>query len=143
MKNLLLFFTSILLAGIFQSCEKDSDSSSDSSTENKSIITSNVWIVTDLTLDGSSVYDLFFEDCEKDDEVTYKSDDTYFIEGGQVKCDPSDPEVIETGSWKMINNTTVEIDGDLLYIESINSSRMTLWNEDSDGTITKLIFTSI
>jgi hypothetical protein len=135
MKKLFILLTAIMIAGTFQSCKKDSDSTS---TDNKSILISYGWILTDIQFDGQSFWS-FMDDCDKDNVLTFNANGTTTEEGGALKCDPN--EVFETGTWEMINNTTVEIDGDILKIESISSSNMILSQTDSGGT-SKLFFKS-
>jgi len=98
----------ILAAGFaaFTACEKDNDSEPKSKT---SLLTSDSWKMTTATVDpaidwdgfGTMVTNIFSQmpACSKDDIITFKSNGTYVNEEGPSKCDPSDPDVIDTGTW--------------------------------------------
>ena len=49
-----------------------------------------------LTVDVLST----MQPCELDDIYRFNSNKTYSVEEGATKCDPSDPQIIESGSWR-------------------------------------------
>jgi hypothetical protein len=44
--------------------------------------------------------------CEKDDQIIFRTNNTYEENEGATKCDPSDPQIISSGAWAFTNNET-------------------------------------
>jgi hypothetical protein len=42
--------------------------------------------------------------CYKDDHYVFMTNNTYQGNAGATKCDPSDPQVFQTGTWRFIND---------------------------------------
>lgn len=122
MKKALLFSTAILLVGALQSCEKDTETTIEF--PNKDLITSGVWIRIDLIQNGESEWGDFLS-CERDDEWCFKADNSLLLDEGALKCDLSDPQTV-FGQWTMVNNTSIDLNGFLFTIDSINSTNMVL-----------------
>lgn len=69
------------------------------------------WKQTDLLVAQTgtppvSVYNTLVENCSKDDIWEFKADGTFTVVEGATKCDPSDPDLISTGTWQLIENET-------------------------------------
>jgi hypothetical protein len=125
----------VLVLGFFQSCKKESKDTS----QTKNLITSGTWIITDLHFDGESMWDIV-EDCIKDNEYIFHSDNSYSIMDGAIKCDTTAGELLEVGSWFVTNNSTLSLDDNPLKIVTLNSSTMVL-SENDYGSITEYFFT--
>ena len=110
-KTLFLVLAASIVA--FTACEKDKDSEPKSKT---SLLTSESWKMTASVVDpavdwdgfGTMVTNIYSQmpACSKDDIVTFKSNGTYINEEGPSKCDPSDPDVIDTGTWTFNSDET-------------------------------------
>ena len=81
----------------FQSCKKDDSGSSSSGSVEGS------WIQVGATSDGVNTWNDpdEWDDCEKDDVTTFKSDGKYEVDEGATKCDPADPQINESGTWSL------------------------------------------
>lgn len=114
MKKYLLLLAVAATVG-FTSCSKDDDEvSSKSKTE---YLTASGWKFSSITInpgidfdgDGTAETDLFTgqDDCDADDLYVFKADKTYTNEEGATKCDPTDDQVYETGTWNFNGDETV------------------------------------
>lgn len=103
MKQVLIF---IIAAICLAACKKDSAAT----LSNTQLITKQLWKLTALTqtLSTGVVQDMFapMSACYKDDQYVYKANLGYESNAGTTKCDPSDPQVFASGTWKFINSET-------------------------------------
>ncbi|MDI3322299.1 hypothetical protein [Pinibacter soli] len=101
-------------------CKKD-----DSKTSNKSkteLLTTGSWKQTSIYFspavdwdgDGHKENEVInlYSPCDRDDLMTFKTNGTVVNDEGASKCDPSDPQVIETTHWKFADNETKIVIGD-------------------------------
>ncbi len=44
--------------------------------------------------------------CYKDDQYVFMANNTYEGNAGATKCDPADPQVFQTGTWRFTNSET-------------------------------------
>lgn len=108
-----LMLSALLLTALITGCKKD-DSPEPAAPTKKDLI-SRQWIQTDLiatigTL-SESVYDSEFADCEQDNIYFFKPDGTFTITENTSKCNPGDPDLVTSGTWKLVeNDTKIEID---------------------------------
>lgn len=118
------------LAVAFSSCKKDEDNNGTPSTDNKTLIMSGAWtyesiIVSDGT-DEADFMDLL-DDCEKDNQIAFLSNDVYQIKTGPVKCDPSETDPVDAGVWTLsADQKTLTIDGDASTILTCTSSKLVI-----------------
>lgn len=106
MKNYLVLFTVsiILLIG----CKKE-----ESHTPSKTVLLTNkgwklkAYMQTRIS-DGSS-QDAYapMSDCYKDDIYTFKIDYTYEGSVGATKCNPAQPQVFQSGTWRFDSDETI------------------------------------
>ena len=108
------------------------------------------WKVTAATinpaidLDGDSIAEttdiynsILFSVCDKDDLTIYSSDYTYKEDEGATKCDPSDPQISETGTWglnstkTMVTHTHSGIVDPPIVIVSLTSTTLTASTTDA------------
>ena len=156
MKNFRLLVMALSLVTFFSACKKDdapiktkTKSEMISSTSGKSwkLVTSTM----SLEKDGKTETENMLEDyepCDLDDLYILFADKKYEEKEGATKCDPSDNDLIGSGTWELRNNDTEFIlnsgNGGLEY-KILELSETTLKLEDSytlaDGS--KLTFTEI
>ena len=114
------------------SCGKDNDEpSSKSKTE---LLTAQVWKISTVGLDidknGTVDFPYPLEDCEKDDEFSFKTNGTGIADQGSSKCDEADPQTTEF-TWAFKSNETILnvsipnslLTGDMI-IKTLNSSTL-------------------
>jgi hypothetical protein len=106
MKKLL---TVLLLSISLLSCKKESDNGLEPSKLSPEMHllsggSSKDWIMTSYKISANEFRESI-ENCDKDDIFTFKSDSTFIVNAGSVKCDPSEMQ-IENGKWHIKNKTT-------------------------------------
>lgn len=117
MKKITLLLLLATLIG-FGACKKDNNTATPKT--KKELLTAKVWKQTARTItpavevDGKLENDLFAHDdaCDKDDLYRYKADNTFSYEEGATKCDPTSPDIYDTGTWTFSADETKLI---LLY----------------------------
>ncbi|MFY7899276.1 MAG: hypothetical protein ACOVNY_03755 [Chitinophagaceae bacterium] len=126
MKTKLLFaVTAIFCVCIFSGCKK---SATASGSNNKiSIITSKSWKITLFTASSNNVVVVDRLQgrpaCELDNIIKFATNETFAVEEGATKCNTTDPNIYDTGTWKLESNETkFNFDGQLLDIVEISSS---------------------
>jgi hypothetical protein len=63
------------------------------------------WKLTALTGNNQDAYSTL-QDCEKDNLTIFGKDGTYTENEGATKCNQTDPQVIQTGTWSLIENAS-------------------------------------
>ena len=91
---------------ILISCKKDKDEDS-----KLKLLTERTWHITqyqyrELPSDPWDVENIT-EACELDDIFTFFADGTYTFTEGPTKCDPFDPDLIDSGTWSFQNDQSV------------------------------------
>jgi len=75
---------------------------------------------------GDAYADL--EECNKDDIFYFNTNGTYQYQSGDSKCDASEPDIFEEGTWEINGkNLTIEITGDgpeTVEIKLLNSTTL-------------------
>lgn len=132
MKNLSLMAVILLsLTLSLASCKKDADKSK---TE---LLTQSSWKQTnsETLIGGSWVSDWSTVDaCDKDDLTTFKTDKTYQLTEGASKCDPTDPDLIDTGTWSFNSDeTAIIVDGLSAPINALDNNTLVV-TSDFGGT---------
>jgi len=99
----------VLTVAVIAGCKKD-----DSAPTKTDLLTSGSWRLTashvdpaiDANGDGVVENDIFAvaPSCFRDNLITFKSDGTYVVDEGATKCDPSDPQIMESSNWKFTDN---------------------------------------
>ena len=77
-------------------------------TERTAFLTQSVWIQTGSTstetASGVTNHYNFFPlapRCMTDNTTAFHKDNTYVLEEGQTRCEPTDPQVLGTGTWAL------------------------------------------
>ncbi|MBB5439491.1 hypothetical protein HDC92_003184 [Pedobacter sp. AK017] len=81
----------------------------------------------DWDVDGKKETDILakMEDCEKDDLLLLRNDNTIVRNAGKLKCDQDDEQEKETGSWsydKASKKLTIKEDNDAQVLNVVESS---------------------
>lgn len=72
--------------------------------------------------------------CERDNIIKVKADGTYIVDEGATKCNPADPQTVETGNWVFASNETkLTIMGETWDIVSLSATTLVL-KQDMPGT---------
>lgn len=118
----LIFITAFtaLVCAVLLSCKKNKDEDS-----RMKLMTERTWRLTmyeyrENTTDPWDV-EVLTDPCELDNIFSFLSAGTYTVTEGPTKCDPSDPDLIDSGTWSFQNNETI--------------FRITQFGVDVDGTI--------
>ncbi len=138
----------VVIAGsalLVSSCNKDKDDGP-SKTE---MITANPWKLTAFTLDppieflGVPFSDLYamMDECSQDDRMIFNEDGIYQFDEGETKCEASDPQVVEAGTWDFGSDETelviTSAGGSMKYdINALSSSAFKIsQSKDIGGTV--------
>lgn len=112
------------------------------------LLTAKPWVVTALILEqpGTQTIDIYqlLSACSKDDLFIFNTNGNYEINEGPSKCNPSDPQISESGPWSFTNNETkILLDGEEATIMQLTSTRMVLKvNEQSTGGVLTYTFSN-
>jgi hypothetical protein len=107
MKQIATSILSFLIITLsLSSCKKDNELSK------SELLTKQPWKMTvfiEKNLSTGTEQDKFgpMSACYKDDDFVYKPDMSFEANAGTTKCDPADPEVFQTGSWRFKDNETI------------------------------------
>lgn len=105
LKNYFFILVAILL---IQACSKKDETPA---AVTKTTLISKTWLVTTATVSpaipgiGSNLL-AGATACDLDDITVFNANASYTIEEGATKCNASDPQVYERGTWRFINNET-------------------------------------
>jgi len=103
-KSITGFCVFALFAILFFACKKSSDSDNNNPKSKTDLITASIWRFDNATVAGIDISGSF-EDCEKDNTVTFLSNGSGTIDEGPTKCDAADPQTTPF-TWAFENNET-------------------------------------
>ncbi len=123
----------ILLTVFVYSC-KDDDSpnpkkAAGNSLEGTSWILTAALINPPIDIFGVIVSDFtdLMDPCEKDNIFKFLANNQYNIVEGASKCDPSDPDLYDQGTWSLsADGKTMIIDGDTTTVQTYNNTDLIL-----------------
>lgn len=134
MKKLLIAACVGLLA--FSACKDDKEETPAPSQTGSAALTGKDWRMTANTtrITGNSMdttMDNFadMEDCEKDDLIRFNENKTVTTKSGALKCDPSDPDSEDGGTWELSADSkklTVTVDGDPETVDVVTLTETSL-----------------
>jgi len=117
----------ILSVAVIVGCKKD-DNNNNGGTSKTQLLTTGSWKLTsdyidpavDVNGDGVADHEVFsfYDACDKDDMIIFKSDGTVTFDEGASKCDPTDPQS-ENSTWKFASNETQLVVGDASSGETV------------------------
>lgn len=127
MKRNHLLSLSVLSLLFLASCNKEVD---EPKTKTQ-LLTQHTWVIQKFEEKvGTMPWDDQFPDadaCDKDDQYIFRTNNRYEINEGPLKCDPTDPQIIDNGTWSFQNNETVlDMDNDEFTIDLLNESSLIL-----------------
>jgi hypothetical protein len=138
MKKYLHISLAVITASLlFVSCKKD-----DPTKTSMDLLTQRSWkIVADEERVGTSGnwtdYFSSYSACEKDDETVFRTNSTYEINEGITKCDPSDPQVYQSGTWTFNStNTVINLDGVPANVDQLDENTLILSSSDNYNGVT-------
>lgn len=114
----------VLLMGLAFACKSETEEPA----SRTDLLTGKDWRLTGATISPaifglSNVYS-FIEDCESDDLYRFAADKTLNVDEGATKCNPSDPQTQNNGTWAFNADET--------------QLSFTFNNANINGTITQL-----
>lgn len=120
----------------FNSCKKNSDQKS--KTE---LLTQKDWVMSKYELkSGGSVWideTQYWQDFSKDDHFVFRTNNTVEQNEGATKCDASDPQIVDTGSWAFSDNETkITWFGKTSTIDQLNETTLIITTTDNSGETT-------
>ena len=139
----ILFFAAIA-AVTFAACKKEEPAPEPTNEEQ---IVNNNWQLTDhIQIIGSlnnSIYDMTYDDCEKDNLYIFGNPNLFVTEEGATKCFVNAPQR-DTIYWKMLSDDNLIIVEDLdtipFSVSSVNATTLKL--RFTDNSITnELVYT--
>ena len=105
-KNFLHFLTLLLIISEYSACKKGA-----TSTKTKTqLITEQSWTLVSYRYnfnsgawtDGYAT----IPNCQKDNKLSFLSNFEYKLDEGATKCNSSDPQIFQQGSWSLLSNET-------------------------------------
>jgi len=123
---------------LLTSCSKDDEEQQLTKTQ----MLVRKWKQSDLLISQNgasytSIFNFFFEECEKDNIWEFKADGSFVVTEGNTKCDPADPDVFGTGTWAFAENETKLVltptgePSETLVIGELTASSLKLSGSDS------------
>ena len=114
MKHVFKAVTCILIISFSSSsCSKSTDASTSATAATKTqLLTSSDWIIIGLEYRKETAttwtddYALWLA-CQKDNKFVFKTNNSYEFNEGASKCNPSDPQILQAGTWQLTSNETV------------------------------------
>lgn len=77
--------------------------------------------------------------CNLDDRFVFKTNNSYENNEGPTKCNSADPQIIDTGTWALIDSETkFSIDGQNFTILELTSSKLYL---EASQTVSGITYT--
>jgi hypothetical protein len=134
MKNLLFSTLALTFLFIFTGCKKEVDQPKTKT----DFLTQKAWVIQafEEKIGTAAWVDEFptFDACSKDDQYVFRANNTYEINEGPTKCDPTDPQIFETGNWTFENNETIlSLDGEDFNLERLDDTNLILSVQESFG----------
>jgi hypothetical protein len=124
---------SFFLLFLFACKKEDAKSKTD-------LLTQKTWMIQKLeTKEGNNPWEDDFptwDACSKDDRYIFRANNTYEFNEGLTKCDPSDPQIFDSGSWSFTNNETkLLIGSDEFTIVSLTETNLILSVQETVGGV--------
>ena len=132
MKKIFLIACSVLVLG---ACKKEetttgtNNNNNNNNNQSKETLLTNGsqkdWQVTKLVIGGVDMTGTFLEACNLDDLYRYKKGGTYEVWEGASKCNSSDPDMVDDGTWAFATNETqIVVDGEAMTIAELTSTTL-------------------
>lgn len=104
-----LLLAAVLVVLRSSSCKKDDDPTP--AKTKTQLLTQANWKLVKAEIRSSptaawSDYTAFLSACEKDNLTVFRANLTYENNEGATKCNPTDPQIVDSGTWAFLNNET-------------------------------------
>ena len=129
-------FLQIIFLSFLLSCSKDPESD-----PKTALLTAKAWkfvkaesrVNNGIWLDEAP----FWPTCKQDDEILFKTNNSYVLSNGATKCSPSDPEILDEATWKFLETETkIDMDGAITLIEKLDEQQFIISSSTISGTDT-------
>jgi hypothetical protein len=132
-----------LSAVIITGCKKDDDNDGLSVTKENLTAT---YTLSSVKWKSSStpeqdVTNQYVDACEKDDEMTFRSDSKVIIKDLGTQCSPSSTDSSTT--WSVATGNKIVIDGDTSTVKSLTKSSLVLEQSEMYNGVTLTVTTSL
>lgn len=139
----LIAIFAIAFLSTLESCTKDEDATGSSTPSKTSLLSSDGWVLSsaNVSFNGQTMDMMtFMDDCDKDDILFFKADKSVVEDAGALKCDPSDDQTADAGTWAFNSGETKILateDGETteLSIVSLTSSELMIEFTEYDSTL--------
>lgn len=137
-KTILCYLPALfLLTSVIVSCKKDKDEPVSKTT----LLTQKDWLAIkwEEKLNNDAYVDDFpnWPVCDKDDHFVFRTNNTYEANEGPTKCDATDPQIIDSGSWAFTDNETKILIGSQSYsIDQLDENTLVFSFSEVVGTDT-------
>jgi hypothetical protein len=140
MKQILLGFLALTLLTV-TSCKKKDSTPSNITPTSANLVGSYKLSKVTMTPTGSTtetdVTNTWMSACEKDDVMTLNSNGTWTLTDAGTQCSPSSAD---SGTWSLVNSTTINMDGDNYTIKRYNGTNLDIsYSDPSFGTVTQYL----
>jgi hypothetical protein len=130
-----IIFSLVLITTLI-SCQKENEPESKTS-----ILTEKAWkfVKIESKTNNGPWFDevQLMQSCEKDNEVLFKANHSYLLSEGATKCNPLDPDILDEARWSFLENETkIDMDGAILFIEKLNHSQFIISASETIGADT-------
>ncbi|GHN01667.1 hypothetical protein WSM22_31560 [Cytophagales bacterium WSM2-2] len=100
----------VVALGALVSCSKKNETPIPS--KESLLVLNNGWRLTSVTISPgiggvTDYYNTVLEACERDNIMLFDPHGTYTVDEGATKCDPSDPQTADHGTWTFNASKTV------------------------------------
>jgi hypothetical protein len=104
--SIFIFFISLVLINTLNSCKKDSKKIN----EKETLLTKQNWMLVSnrMNTNNNGWVDIFssFPICQKDNKLCFKPDYSFNWDEGLTKCNASDSQTFNYGTWQLSSNET-------------------------------------
>jgi hypothetical protein len=119
------------------SCKKNNDDIIYNRTE---LLTRAPWIqvASEISSNGNGFYTdpqwASAPACEKDDVLIFRANQTYEVNEGTTRCDPSDPFIFISGNWYLSNDqATLTVGSETVTINQLDQSTFQVSYQYNNG----------
>lgn len=124
---------------LFTGCSKGGDSSTTTATSKTTLLTSSDWSIAgaqhkDVSASVWTDDYATMQPCQKDNRIVFRANGTYETNEGATKCNASDPQIVQTGTWSFTTNET------MLVTQATNGTQ--IWNATIETLTTSSLIIS-
>ena len=129
-KYIIISLISILFISYLSSCAKDEEKKEPTKLE---LVSEKVWEIDDITMDPGITYmgiaftdaSMFLEECMTDNTYKFQKDGKTIMNEGPTKCNDTDPDEIQEGTWEFNADKTKMIFSGSAFLGEMNMESLT------------------